>query len=926
MRNPVTTTAGHLLWSRSGTVWAVYRLRPLPYGYRSVSDKRAVRTAHTLLLRALRGESLLMGLCARIDPVTVVERMIDDVDLTHCPEWAAECDATLDFLEAVSLGERSFWLALPLEPAGTQRVSAPMRASFAELRDLLSLPRWTPSALDVERARATAEDLVNACVPAVFAPRPATAAEMAWIAAHHKRRGLSEDPAPEFDSPAPDSDELALRIGSATARALLDEGGQGDLARRGAFNPLTRRFLKVSDPCAPGRWTDDGDHDVPADPDDPSDTAAPGTDLDVASEASYQCFLTLDDVPVGGMVFPGSEFLGDLDASGVDADWWVRLTVKTSDVAAKRIRKAVRDLNDQFAQRDGSLVTGHHELDGAASMLQEFEKELNADRSEVQVEATVVFAVAAATRAAAEDQARDLQQHFQAAQYNVGRPVGAQETLWWAGQPGVPTTANVRQFAQITTAHHFAAAAPVISTELGDRKGILLGLNISSGRPGPVHLDLESTVVDQNASPAVAMAGELGAGKTLFLKKVSSQLVDRHGRMLAIDRTAQGEWAALAAQITEATTVNVASPTVSLDVLRLFPGPAGARIAQSCLTALFNASPSSPQGRLLADVLDPAWLFANGVNSLGQLDQHLQRNRDLPGSDELASTLRAFSRKDFGRVLFDPNLPPLRLDSRAIVFLTAGLQLPTREELLHEHLFKQMRLERVFGRALYALIMGVVRHAAFADPSEMVTVALSEAHHITSSPEAADEVIELIRDGRKHKAAALLDSHDPLADFGDETLRGLIPTRLVGRQTDRNLARNSLEWLGLDPEDPQLLQLLTTDTSPVNPVTGEVPLERRGEALMRDSKNRYGLVKILAPNDPSRRQAVMTTPPAARTTAATRRAGAATPRALHPVPAPSPGPRPNNGAAPSRPPSREQPDPERPPAPRAGRRPRPQGT
>ncbi|HJT78470.1 MAG TPA: ATP-binding protein, partial [Gemmataceae bacterium] len=425
--------------------------------------------------------------------------------------------------------------------------------------------------------------------------------------------------------------------------------------------------------------------------------------------------------------------------------------------------------------------------------------------------------------------------------------------------------------------------APFISTELGDNKGILLGLNISSGRPSPVYLDLESTVVDQNASPAFAIAGELGAGKTLLLKKVSSQLVDRDGRMIAIDRTAQGEWAALADQITEATTVNVATPTVSLDVLRLFPGPAGARIAQSCLTALFNAAPSSPQGRLLADVLDPAWLSAHGVNSLGQLDQHLQGNRDLPGSDELASTLRAFSRKDFGRVLFDPDLPTLRLDSRAIVFLTAGLQLPSREELLHEHLFRQMRLERVFGRALYALIMGLVRHVAFADPSEMVAVALSEAHHITSSPEAADEVIELIRDGRKHKAAAMLDSHDPLADFGDETLRGLIPTRLVGRQSDKNLARNSLEWLGLDPDDDQLVQLLTSGTSPVNPVTGEVPPERRGEALMRDSKNRYGLVKILAPNDPRRRRAVMTTPPAARTTATARRTASAARANLHTV-------------------------------------------
>ncbi|MGL1260138.1 hypothetical protein ACSTKG_00105, partial [Vibrio parahaemolyticus] len=69
---------------------------------------------HQALFQAHRGEGLLLGLCADLDPVSVVERMLDGVRIDECPDWAREVELTLDALEQIPLGTRAFWLSVPL--------------------------------------------------------------------------------------------------------------------------------------------------------------------------------------------------------------------------------------------------------------------------------------------------------------------------------------------------------------------------------------------------------------------------------------------------------------------------------------------------------------------------------------------------------------------------------------------------------------------------------------------------------------------------------------------------------------------------------------------------------------------------------------------------------------------------------------------
>ena len=837
MRTPTRSMAANLRWTRSGTVWADWILSGLPYGLRPTKDKHAVRALHTALFRALPGESLMLGVRTGLDPAVIVSKMLEDVDVENCPEWVAECEATLDSLDQIGPGQRVYWLSVPL---GTDRVgdrfTEPLKAATSDLRDRLGLPRAGIPVADVERRLAQAARITER-IPGPFNPTPATPAQMVWLHEHALRRGLFQD----MDLPEA-GDTLAAQLltpksGAALGEPLLDEGGQSDLTNPlTRVNPITRRYLKVSDSAAVENI-----------------------------DSSYQCLSVISDVPDGGMAFPGSEIIGRIDESGLDADWAMRLTIHASGAVASRNQRALRNLNEQYTQRDGEVSHGLNMLDRVATDLSEYVAVLESDKNEVEAQATIIFAVAGPTPDSARMQARAMADYLADTGYKLATPLGAQEDLWWAMQPGVTSTHAVREFAQITTSKALAATIPLASVRLGDAKGSALGLNIANGPllaenlpcgPTGVTLhDLEGAS-DRDISGSLAVTGELGAGKTATLMKLAGDVIDRGGQLVIADRTAKGEWASWAEGLTRAVVVDVTNPVLSLDPLRVFGPEAGSQILQTFLTPLLNVRPTEQRGVLLSDVLDYTYLLEHKITSTGELLAHLQDDCDLPGAHELARLINVFGKRALGRVIFDGTVPPLDLATKAIVIRTHTLQLPSRQELEHKHLFEQMGLEKLFGRALNALLAALARHICFADTSSLAGYVVSEAHSMTISFEGERELVDFVRDGRKHRAVVMLDSHDPEADFGSPTLRGLIPTRILMRHRDKTLAKRGLAWLDLDPEDEALVEMVRHDTSPVGADGEKVPVHRRGEATMRDMSGNVGRIKVMLPARPERAAAI----------------------------------------------------------------------
>ncbi|MGF6887666.1 energy-coupling factor transporter ATP-binding protein EcfA2 [Nocardia sp. GAS34] len=815
---PTAAIRGNLQFTHSGLVTATYFVNPLGYGLRKASDKYDVKAAHHSLVTNLPNGSLLLGIQARLNTLDVLSKMVEGVDLDECEDYALEVVASYERIRAISPHTRMHLLSIPVG-SGNQATSALSRMWRGSTT---TIDATALSATDLQQYDDKATEILSR-IGDDFEPVPVPAALFQWLWEHYLSRGAIGDP------DAPTRAGVLDDVTAAVFRsAALDEGAQTDNGRR--IRPSFVPVVKVVQ----------------------SDFAWP----------SYQTMLTPRSFPYSGMSFPGgSEFLAVLEGmSDVTIDWGIRISTKPAEQVLKDNELNLRRLGEQMDQRDQEISFAQNTLMSKAQMLGEYQNHFEANSGESEVSFTTVIAVGGHTREETLDAVNALKRRYKRFQVDMTAPVGAQVDLWSMLIPGSSPRRAYDDFAHIVPSDMWAGFVPFTSSQIGDDSGPVLGVNLMSGNFEPIHFSImEAALHDLSASFAVT--GELGSGKSYLLKLIAVLVHDMGGQFLAIDRSQVGEWAYFADSIDDAVVIDLSNPTVSLDPLRLFnPRIAGERAMDSILP-LLDLSPTSGAGAAFGNLLTPKSVSQHNIRSMFDLLQVVLRLREEGTGDEYSDlAARLGTIVDRVPVLFDPDLPTLRLDAAATVIRSHGLSLPTAEELTTPHLYNRLPLTKRLGTALYELVGVTAREAFLTDNGRFGLLIGDEAHHFTQTQVGAAVTSDFSRDGRKHLAAIGLASHDPATDF-QGAAHNLIPNRFVFRQRDETLARNSLEWLGVDLEEaPFLLQVLREETSPPVGQGRQVPEERRGEMFMRDALNRIGRGKVLGPARQDRAAAIGSTP------------------------------------------------------------------
>ncbi|MFE4455795.1 ATP-binding protein [Nocardia tengchongensis] len=817
---PTAAIRGNLQFTHSGLVTATYFVNPLGYGLRSAADKFDVKSAHHALINNLPDGSLLLGIQARLNTLDVLGKMVEGVDLDECEDYALEVVASYERVRGIVPQTRLFLLSIPVGTTspGLSGLSRLWPGSHAAT-DISSISR-----ADLDTYEAKAEEILSR-VGSEFEPSPVPAALFQWLWEHYLSRGAAGDPvAPTRAGVLDDATAAVFRS------AALDEGAQRDDGRR--LRPSFVPVIKVVQP-------------------------------DYEFRPSYQAMLTPHSFPYAGMTFPGgSEFLNVLEGlADVTVDWGIRVSTRPAEQVLKSNETNLRRLGEQMDQRDQEVSFAQNTLLGKAQMLGEYNQHFEVNGGESEVSFTTVIALGGPSREVTMDAVNVLKRRYKRFQIELTAPLGAQVDLWSMLVPGSPPRRAFDDYAHIVPSDMWAGFVPFTTSQVGDDSGPVIGVNLMSGQYEPIHFGImEAALHDLSASFAVT--GELGSGKSYLLKLIAVLVHDMGGQFLAIDRSQVGEWEHFASSIDDAVVIDLANPTVSLDPLRLFdPRIAGERTLDSILP-LLDLSPTSGAGAAISSLLTPKGIAAHGIRSLLDLFQVVLRLRDDAEAGEEYADLAARLGTVVERVpvLFDPQLRPLRLDAAATVIRSHNVALPTAEELTTPHLYNRLPLTKRLGTALYELVGVAAREAFLNDNGRFGLLVGDEAHHFTQTQVGASVTSDFSRDGRKHLAAIGLASHDPATDF-QGAAHNLIPNRFVFRQRDETLARNSLEWLGVDlAKAPYLLQILREETSPPIGPGRKVPEERRGEMFMRDALNRIGRGKVLGPARPDRAAAITSTP------------------------------------------------------------------
>ena len=356
----------------------------------------------------------------------------------------------------------------------------------------------------------------------------------------------------------------------------------------------------------------------------------------IGATDSWQTLLAIEALPLEGLQFPGSEFFTIADrVPGFDIDWAARISKTSREQAIARNTKNLRRLNEQVGERDSEVSFAQDTLSEQVLLLGEYNGHLESNDDEIEVSLCPIFSVAGTTRAHCEDGALKLVQAFERNRIKVVAPLGGQRELWAAMNPGGSNLRAVADFSHVTISEYAAASVPCATNDVGDVRGPIFALNLSGRRNQPVHLEWFREA-SRDASPSVAFAGELGAGKTWAIMTLLFHLVDIGGQFLAIDRTDQGEYASPVSTLANSVVVDMMRPRWSMDPLRIFPADIGVDKAVDLLTPLFGCTADSPQGLTLGELLHPEL----GVRSIPDMLAVLQEGIDtgaMPGGKKGAA-------------------------------------------------------------------------------------------------------------------------------------------------------------------------------------------------------------------------------------------------------------------------------------------------
>ncbi|MFF3675960.1 ATP-binding protein [Streptomyces sp. NPDC002120] len=840
MRTPFRHIHGHLLWSTSAQVWAVWRVKPLPGGYLPARVHQELLGRITSLVRSMPGmEPRLFVLAAGSDPGEIAERMVAGVDWQRLPAWAQTCGAAVDLLNGQEMHERTLWLAIPLTSKASA-AGASVRALYAELSAALDLAPVPVAEAEVRAALEEAERLQSS-LGGGLGLRPASPAEIVWMLQHAVHRGLPQEPllGDAEHSPLFGSRVRGGRLSSPSYADLgqirLAEGGRergeepkADKTpwwRSGASSPVGRKWLQVESEAGTG----------------------------------YQAHLVLAELPPAVSV-QNADVLAQLEGLPFPVDVAVDLHVVPAKKAREQVQRKKRELLDQ-AEQYGAQPTGMpHSLPDAAGDLAEQDARMARTSVEVEVQSVTVLSVWGPDAVTCDARARELSAALSGGDYRVERPYGMQEELFALGLPGAVRAPKLGQFTQHQLSEDWAAGGALTLSRVGDPTGMMIGHDLDSGTIRPVLLN-PADAPQVNASASSAVIGDLGSGKSVLEKLVTSAVVDRGGRAIVIDRTPIREWASFARSSMgeRCQVIDAAEARISIDPLRVFGGSVGAHYALSYLTLQLGVGAMTAAGAVLHHAVEevsggPEPSMGKVLNVLTALAATGSSSR-ADAAATMADLLRIVAGNPLAAMVFDPDLPPVTLDgdmgADMVVVTTTGLTLPPREAFADVEVLRQQPLEALIGRAVLYLIAAIARQAAFTDPGRFCLVELDEVYWLTSSAEGAALVQEIVHDGRKHGAGVFLGAHDE-AELGKDA--GLIAYRYLARTTDRARAARGLRFLGLDDDDEDLIRLVTTGLSPVGQPG------RDGEMLLRDPRMQVGRIKVVVPPVARLQEAIFTTP------------------------------------------------------------------
>lgn len=838
---PLSNIKNNVATTKDGHVTLNYVLT----GYNislDMSNKRIgdAQRAHDALYKSLATFGLDLSIYAyktRTDPQELINRMyVDGLTQTDLPQYKRDLGA---FAEKLQTGQQKEFQRLYL-----LSVHVPHDITLVG-RALSTISEGDESEHVEYDDVASLESDVFKSIPRAFNPQRATSDHFLWAYNRSRLRGIEVPIAPQptaepqytfsvnaFPTVAieKNADGHALIDGAARMYATGNDVPRMKETFMRAFR-TTRLATALAVNNVPDRRGD----------------APNGT-------VSYQSFVQVITTPNHDLS-PYTTFTDVVDwVTSVDADYVQHISYDfeaLSKDAMRKLRRRVTSENASLSKDD----LDEEEFTDTALNIERWRQALRAETTPIPMQVATIFSFAHQNLDTLETGVRDVIDFFDNQDFQVERIVGAQFDGYKQMLPGIPQSWLTQEIKLSTTSKMYSASMPIRRSWLGDRTGVPVAINRSNALGQIVYLNLVTSTDAGNGS--IAVTGAQGSGKSHFMKLVLGYLADLEKTTYIVDPSPQGEYEVFARSLGQSVTVvNVANGQISLDPLKIYPPNKAQQQFLDVMLPLLDVARNSSGAAKLANMLTPQYRESHNIQSTRDLLNWVRRaaksDKDMR---PIYNALNLYATQQYARVLIDPedssgrviDLPVVNPQTRCVVFRTHGLDSKSTNE--------KSSMTQMLTQAIMTQIADFSAWR-FDQVPDVCVFACDEFAEFKDNKVVTDKMIaKTDRMGRKERNWILAGSQLPR--HLDENF-SLVKKRLILKQENEENAKHAFEWADMTPTT-QLIDIMTTDTSPTDPSTNKTERGREGEGWFNDGNGNASPIKILNHLIPERANAADTT-------------------------------------------------------------------
>ena len=553
---------------------------------------------------------------------------------------------------------------------------------------------------------------------------------------------------------------------------------------------------------------------------------------------SYQAMMAVTGYPTR-LDWGINKFTALVDSrTGLDADFVIRITPDESIMDPAKQSTTLANLDAEYRANAHDEI-GDTDYSSRRNEIIKFARDTQNHSADVGFRVAVIFAFGGSNLDQVSVRAAAIRRQFARSGFRVSHIPGSQTELWKLMLPGSPATGLLNDLQQGTTSRLFGAYAPLRRNDLGDGVGIPFAINIENALGRIVHMDLLHGTDRGNAS--VAFTGAQGSGKSYGMKLLVAWMNDLNRYSYILDM--QGEWAVYIPNFASHAVIDMAAPSVSMDVFKIYPGPSASRMFTSLFVPLFGIPADGAAASYLARVAQPDYRSVRRITTTRQLLQHILDEKNFDAA-EIVPQIKTLLSDPLTAAFIDPeiegrviDIPPFDVTARNVVFLTKDLRLPTQGVPV-DNLPWEERYTIMVNTAVARLT--AFRFATISGPCCFVG---DEMSFYEGLGVLSDLIKTPDRTGRKFGNFVIAGSQ--LADEMNTEEYALIRKRFAMRQEKERNSVAALEWADFPPTS-DLTNEHMTDTSPLDPDQNNMPMKgREGEGYYNDGTRR-ARIKIIS--------------------------------------------------------------------------------